>query len=77
VISAGKSLTTVQQQYISQISGDTTAWRQVANIGYWLNVTFSSFVNPNSFLTEWQANYTLIYSKNDAIRSVQGNDVLI
>lgn len=77
VISKGKTLTVVQQQYISQISGDANAWRQVSNIGYWLNVTFLSEVNPNSGITEWYAQYTLIYSKNDAIRSVQGSDVLI
>ena len=77
VISFGKTLTAVQQQYITQISNDTNAWRQVTNIGYWLNVTFASRTNPNSNLTEWYANYTLIYSKNDAIRLVEGSNVLI
>jgi Protein of unknown function (DUF3383) len=77
VISAGKTLTQVQQQYITQISGDANAWRQITTIGYWLNVTFTSYVNENNNLTEWKANYTLIYAKNDAIRLVQGSDVLI
>lgn len=77
VISKGKTLTVVQQQYIGQISGDANAWRQVQNIGFWLNVTFASTVNPNSGLTEWYASYQLIYSKGDAIRSVQGSDILI
>lgn len=77
VISPGKTLSTVQQLYITQVSGDPNAWRQVQNIGYWLNVTFSSYVNTNTQLTEWMANYTLIYSKEDAIRLVDGNDILI
>lgn len=76
-ISPGKPLSTVQQLYITQVSGDTNAWRQVQNIGFWLNVTFSSYTNTNTQLTEWQANYTLIYSKQDAIRLVEGSDILI
>lgn len=75
-ISAGKLLSQVQQQFITQVSGDSNAWRQVASIGYWVTITFSSFVAPSG-LTEWQANYTLIYSKDDAIRVVNGSDVLI
>ncbi len=75
-ISSGKILSQVQQQFITQVSGDGNAWRQVASIGYWVTITFSSFVAPSG-LTEWQANYTLIYSKDDAIRVVNGSDVLI
>jgi Protein of unknown function (DUF3383) len=77
VIPAGKPLDQVQQQYITQISGDANAWRQVSTIGYWLNVTFTSYTNPNNNLIEWKANYLLIYAKNDAIRLVEGSDVLI
>lgn len=76
-ISAGKNLTVIQQQYITQISGDPNAWRQVANIGYWLNITFSSYVNDNTKLTEWKASYQLIYSKDDTIRFVDGTNTLI
>lgn len=76
-ISAGKTISIVQQQYITQVSGDPGAWRQIANIGYWINVTFSSYVNTNSGLTEWQANYTLLYAKDDAIRLVNGSDTMI
>lgn len=75
-ISAGKTLSATQQQYITSISGDTTAWRQVASIGYWVSVTFSSYTTVDN-RTEWKANYTLIYAKDDAIRSVTGSDVMI
>ncbi len=76
-ISAGKPLNVIQQQFITSLTTDPNAWRQVQNIGYWLTVTFAQVENPNSLLLEWRANYILIYSKNDAIRSVTGSDVLI
>lgn len=76
-ISSGKTLTDAQKQYIGLISGDANAWRQVAGIGYWLNVDFESYVNAQNGLTEWRAVYTLIYSKKDSIRVVNGSDVLI
>lgn len=75
-ISSGKTLSATQQQFITQVSGDQTAWRQVGSIGYWVSVSFSPYVTPGG-LTEWQANYTLIYSKDDAIRVVNGSNVLI
>lgn len=77
VFSAGKTLTPVQQVYIGQVSGDPLAWRQVQTLGYWINITFVSYVNTNTGLTEWKAVYKLIYSKGDAIRFVEGSDVLI
>lgn len=77
IIAAGSSLTVEQQQYITSLSADPNAWRQIQSIGYWLNVIFNSQINANSGLTEWFANYVLIYAKNNAIRSVTGNDVLI
>lgn len=77
VFSAGKILTPVQQVYIGQVSGDPLAWRQVQTLGYWINITFVSYTNTNTGLTEWKAVYKLIYSKGDAIRFVEGSDVLI
>jgi len=76
VISVGKTLTAVQQQYITSLSADPTAWRQVQTIGYWVTISFSSYVTSDG-RTEWQANYTLIYSKDDNIRLVNGSDVMI
>lgn len=75
-ISLGKSFTTVQKLYISQLTGDALAWYQVQNIGYWLDCVMSSYVTPDG-RTEWKAVYTLIYSKDDAIRKVEGSHVLI
>lgn len=77
VISAGKTLSAVQQLFITQITGDANAWRQVQTLGYWLSITFTSQTNPNSDLEEWVANYQFVYAKSDAIRAVNGSDVLI
>lgn len=77
-ISAGKEINAIQQAFITgQAGGDTTAWRQVQTIGYWLFISFSSAVNQLTTLTEWTCNYLLIYSKDDAIRSVDGSDIMI
>ena len=74
-ISVGKTLTTTQQLYISQATGDPTAWQQVQTSGYWLNVVIEPYVTNG--VTEYKAVYTLIYSKNDVIRLVVGSDILI
>lgn len=75
-ISVGKALTEIQKQYITQTSGDNTAWRQVETIGYWLTVDFDTETTSDG-RTEYYATYTLIYSKDDAVRRVEGRDVLI
>ena len=75
-ISVGKTLNTTQQLFIAQITGSETAWQQVQNNGYWLDVTFQQFVTSDG-RTEWKAVYTLVYSKDDVVRSVNGSHVLI
>ena len=61
VISVGKTLSTAQRLYISQLSGDENAYIQVQSIGYWDNTTLSSRVVDE--VTEYLADSTLIYSK--------------
>lgn len=76
-ISVGKTLTNQQKLTITQISGDGNAWQQVQNIGYWINWVITPYVNPDNNLTEYEAVYTLIYSKNDVVNKVIGRHVLI
>jgi Protein of unknown function (DUF3383) len=76
-VSVGKPLNATQKAYIGQITGSDTAWHQVQTSGYWINATLSSSVNPQSGLSEWQFNYTLVYSKDDVVRRVVGSDILI
>lgn len=75
-ISIGKPLNTTQKLYIGQMTGDPEAWQQVFRLGYWLDCVLESYTTQDS-RTEWKAVYTLIYSKDDAIRKVEGSHVLI
>lgn len=76
VISVGKTLTTAQQLYINQITGSSTAWRQVQSKGYWLDAAVESSVDTSG-ATVYSIAYTLIYSKNDQVRSITGRDIMI
>ncbi len=75
-ISIGKPFSNTQKVYISEITGDDEAWRQVQGIGYWLDCNMVSYVTEDD-RTEWKAVYTLVYSKDDVIRKVEGSHVLI
>ncbi|MDE2100254.1 MAG: DUF3383 family protein [Patescibacteria group bacterium] len=74
-ISVGKTLTSTQQLYIGQVTGNSTAWRQVQNTGYWLNVVIESSVVAG--VTTYTAVYTLVYSKDDVVQSITGSNILI
>lgn len=70
-ISVGKPLTVAQQMFITAQTGDNTAWYQVQNAGYWVDVVITQ--SGSDFI----ATYTLIYSKDDVIRKVVGTHTLI
>lgn len=75
VISVGKTLTAAQRQFVSDVTGDPMAWQQVQNIGY--SLTCVIVPNVNNGRTEYKAQYTLVYSKDDTIRKVEGAHDLI
>jgi len=70
-ISVNKTLTTSQQMYVTSVTNDPDAWHQVQDIGYWVNCVIVVVGN------EYQAKYTLVYSKDDVINFVSGTHVLI
>lgn len=74
-ISVGKTLDNNDKLFITQATGDDKAWYQVQSIGYWVDVTIIKTVVDA--ITEYKAVYTLIYSKDDVIRKVEGRDILI
>lgn len=76
-ILAGKTLTSIQKAYITSLSGDEDAWREVENNGYWLTVSISEYVNSENGLTEYKVDYTLIYAKGDSVKKIVGSDILI
>lgn len=75
-ISVNKKLTSTQIQAINAITNNPSAWYQVQTIGYWVNCTIDSFTANNS-VTQFKANYTLVYSKDDVINKVTGQQILI
>lgn len=76
-ISVDKPLTQIQKLFITEITNDPNAWYQVNGIGYWVDCQISEYVNPDNNQTEFQATYLLVYSKDDAIRRVEGTHALI
>lgn len=75
-ISIGKPLNVTQKLYITNLTGDAVAWQQIYRLGYWIDCVMQSYVTQDG-RTEWKAVYTLIYSKDDTIRKVEGSHVLI
>lgn len=76
-IQAGKTLNATQKAYITSLTADEDAWREVQVNGCWLDVKVQEYQNSQSGLTEYKIDYTLIYGKGDSIRKVTGSDVLI
>ncbi len=74
-ITAGKELTNTQKAYITQLTGDNTAWQTVQLNGYVLTVELSQEIVNGA--TKYIAEYTLIYSKGDSIRKVEGRHILV
>lgn len=75
-ISVGKTLTVAQQIAITQLTGDTDAWREVRTNGFWSDVTIVERTGPSN-VTEYVAQYTLAYAKNDVVRKIEGSHNLV
>ena len=74
-ISVGKPLTNTQKAYITQLTGDNTAWQTVQLNGYVLEVVITQVVTNGT--TRYIAKYSLVYAKGDSIRKVEGRHTLI
>lgn len=74
-ISKDKTLTEAQKVYIDTTAGEKDAWKSVFTNGFWLNTVLKQDASSGS--TVYRADYTLIYSKGDAIRKVTGSDIMI
>lgn len=68
----GKTLTTAQQIAITQMTGDAEAWRDVQINGYWADAAVVERTGEAG-VTEYVIQYTLVYSKNDVVRKIQGS----
>lgn len=75
-ISVGKELTTNNKLAITDLTGDPDAWHAVQTNGYWYGVTIVPEVQVGGE-TEYVAKYTLAYSKNDVVRTIEGSHNLV
>lgn len=72
----GKTLTVAQRIAVTQITGDAEAWRDIEINGYWADAAVVERTGESN-VTEYVIQYTLVYSKNDVVRKVQGSHNLI
>lgn len=75
-ISVGKTLTTLQKVDITQLTGDSDAWQAVQTNGVWYDVVIVPVVQTSG-VTEYVAKYTIAYSKNDVVRTIEGSHNLV
>ena len=71
----GKSLDNTQIQYITQVTGDDTAYEQIQRSGYWFEYSIESRTIDGAI--KYVGTYTLLYAKADSIGSIEGRDILI
>lgn len=71
----GKELTSTQKAYITSLTGDDQAWRSVYSEGYYLMSAIVPVTSNGN--TNYEYQYTLIYSKGDSVRKVTGTHTLI
>jgi hypothetical protein len=75
VISINKPLNYTQKAFITQETGDDTAWVQVQSQGWWLDVRIEEYTVDDR--VEYKVVYLLIYAKDDVIRKTEGTHSLI
>lgn len=75
-ISVGKTLTAPQRADVTQRTGNPRAFYQIQSNGYWVDATIVPYVGPGG-VQEYKIVYSIIYSKDDAIRFIQGTHSLI
>lgn len=73
--SKGKVLSNSAKAYITQLTNNAEAWYSVQSNGYYYTCNIETETENEK--TIYKAVYTLIYSKNDTIRKVEGRNILI
>ena len=75
-ITVGKTLDNLQRAYVDRTAGLANAWENVESYGYWLTVDVKHRTLKGGRV-QYYADYVLMYAKGDAIRKVEGSDILI
>lgn len=71
----GKTLNATQKAYITQITGNTDAWMQVQNGGYYLDAQLVKYTEND--VEKYKVSFLYVYSKGDSINYVDGRDIMI
>lgn len=74
-ITTEKDISEEDKVYIYNITSDENAWRQIYQEGYYLMTAIVEKTEQNQKKKVF--NYTLLYSKGDSIKKVEGTDILI
>lgn len=75
-ISVGKLLSDIQKQAVMSMSDDPLAWHQIQTSGFWITAWVEQYQSSDN-RTEYKIRYLLIYSKDDAVRKVEGTHSLV
>lgn len=75
-ISTDKVLTVAQRTFVGEVTGDELAWSQVQSNGYWADAVVQPYATTDG-RTEFKVVYTLVYSKDDAVRKIEGSHILV
>ncbi len=75
VFAKGQTLDNSQKGYITQILGDADAWLDVQTNGYKFKVSITTEASGQSVIHVGK--YLLVYLKNNVIRKVEGQNVLV
>ncbi len=75
-IATGKQLTTTQKGFITQVTADENAWRDISSKGWWRTVSINEEVDQSG-VTTYFMDYTIVYAKRDSVDRVQGRHILI
>lgn len=77
VIEKGKTLDDDQKRKVYSLTGDNEAWMNIENVGYVIDVKISKKESSGYDNGDYIATYQLIYAKGDAIKKVEGTNILL
>ena len=71
----GKTLSSTQKAYITQLTGDSDAWMKVQGNGYYLSADLVKYTEDD--VEKYKVTFLYVYSKGDSINYVDGRDIMI
>lgn len=74
-ISVGKILNSTQKAFVTQETGDNSAWQQVQSSGYWFDAVVRQITGSSP--VEYEIVYEIIYAKDDTIKKIEGRHLLV